>query len=308
MRLAEYKPSISDVLSNCGADIPDDGDGWVSIACPFHDDSHNSATYNETEGVFKCFGCDVSGDALHVIEKAYDLTPEQARQKLDEMHVSRVPVQRAPATLKRSTKNRDILIEAMTRYEDDLDDASEYLKTRGITRTAAKQARLGVVSRPVHGHEMYRDRLSIPYITTSGVVGMKFRCMSDHRCKDEGHAKYLTLMQDTRMYHVTSVLTTRSYLAVTEGEIDALVLNYLCDIPAVGIPGVNNWKPHFARVLEGFDRIFVIGDGDKAGTEFARNVAKKLETGIPIVMPNDQDVNDVYLDGGPTAVMNLMGV
>ena len=56
MRLAEYKPSISDVLSNCGADIPDDGDGWVSIACPFHDDSHNSATYNETEGVFKCSG------------------------------------------------------------------------------------------------------------------------------------------------------------------------------------------------------------------------------------------------------------
>lgn len=61
MILAEYKPSISEVLSNCGADIPDDGDGWVSIACPFHDDSHNSATYNETEGAFKCFGCDVSG-------------------------------------------------------------------------------------------------------------------------------------------------------------------------------------------------------------------------------------------------------
>jgi DNA primase len=308
MILAEYKPSISEVLSNCGADIPDDGDGWVSIACPFHDDSHNSATYNETEGVFKCFGCDVSGDAIGVLSKAYDLTPEDARKRLDEWQVGRVPVQRAPAQLKRSTKGRDLLLEAMQHYEDDLDIASDYLKSRGITRTAAKAARLGVVDTPVMGHEMYRGRLSIPYLTTSGVVGMKFRCMSTHNCKDEGHAKYLTLMQDTRMYHVTSVLTTRSYLAVTEGEIDALVLNYLCDIPAVGIPGANNWKPHFARVLEGFDRIFVIGDGDKAGQEFARNVSKKLDAALPVVMPDGMDVNDVYLADGAVGVMNQLGV
>jgi DNA primase len=60
--------------------------------------------------------------------------------------------------------------------------------------------------------------------------------------------------------------------------------------------------------LEGFDRIFVIGDGDKAGQEFARNVSKKLDAALPVVMPDGMDVNDVYLADGAVGVMNQLGV
>lgn len=83
-----------------------------------------------------------------MLSKAYDLTPEDARKRLDEWQVGRVPVQRAPAQLKRSTKGRDLLLEAMQHYEGSLDIASDYLKSRGVTRTAAKAARLGVVDTP----------------------------------------------------------------------------------------------------------------------------------------------------------------
>lgn len=308
MKVSEYRPSITEVIEACGGEVPD-GQGWVSVSCPFHDDEHSSASINEDEGLFKCFGCEVSGDAYRVLMKAHGVTLDEARQMLNEMQVTSKPTHRTPAaTLRRNTKNREMLKEATALYHSNLDLASDYLKSRGITRTAAQAAQLGVVKYPLPGHEPYRHRLSIPYITTSGVVSMKFRCMQDHRCKDHGHNKYLSVGGDSRMYHVTSVLTHQPYIAVTEGEMDAIVLNHLCGVPAVGIPGATNWKAHYARVLEGFDRILVVGDGDKAGGEFARAVAKHLETGVSIVFPEGQDVNSVYLSDGRDAVLSLLGV
>lgn len=307
--MSSLRASISEVLEHCGAELPEYRDGWVSVTCPFHDDSHSSGSMNVDEGLFKCHGCQVSGDALHVLMKAYDLAEVEALRMLSDMNVTQTPsaVQQRPE-VRRSTKGRDLLLAAVERYQAHLNDASDYLKGRGITRTAAQEARLGVVRDPLPGHEPYRGRLCIPYLTTSAVVNLKFRCIEDHVCKDHGHPKYLGLHGETRMYHVTSALTNLSYIAVTEGEIDALILNHMCGIPAVGIPGANTWKPHYTRVLEGFDRIFVLGDGDKAGAEFARSVSKKLEGGISIVLPEGQDVNDVYRVGGVQAVKNLMGV
>lgn len=303
----KHRYSITEVLEACGADVPA-GDGWVSVSCPFHDDQHSSASLSEDEGLFKCHGCDVSGDAIRVLMKAHAVTADEARAMLEEMQVSQRPVSQNTEPLIRTTRNKPMLQEAAARYARDLDVASDYLRNRGITRTAAQAVQLGVVSEPMPGHEAYRDRLSIPYLTTSGVSALKFRCMSDHVCKDHGHSKYLSSAGDTRMYHVTSVLTHLSYLAVTEGELDAVVLNHLCGVPAVGIPGANNWKPHYARVLEGFDRILVVGDGDTAGASFSRNVSKRLDAGVSIVFPDGEDVNSVYTSSGKGAVLTLLGV
>lgn len=310
MTLTEYRPSITEVLNTCGGDIDGYHEGWVPCLCPFHGDEHKSASVNEDEGLFNCHGCGVKGDATGVLMQAYNYTPEQAREAIEGMHVTRKPVKVTPSRKPHGTrKGRDVMLAAMQQYEGTLDQAADYLKGRGITRAAAQGARLGYVADPLPGHEAYRGRLSIPYVTTSGVVDMKFRCVQPHSCKDHGHSKYLCLPgSETRMYHVTSVLTTRPFIAVTEGELDCVVLNHLCDVPAVGIPGANNWQSHYARVLEGFDRIYVLGDGDKAGQEFTKNVSKKLEFALPIVLPEGQDVNDVYVRGGAAAVMNLLGV
>ncbi len=39
-----------------------------------------------------------------------------------------------------------------------------------------------------------------------------------------------------------------------------------------------------------------------------RSVSKKFEGGISIVLPEGQDVNDVYLRGGRQAVLSLLWV
>lgn len=308
MTLTEYRPSISEVLASYGAEVEEAGEGWVSVACPFHEDAHKSASVNEGEGLYKCFGCGVQGDAVAVVSKTQGISEGQARAQLKET-VTHKKVTRKEHTRTHRKAVPAMLQDATARYAEDIDEASVYLRGRGITRTAAQAARLGFVRRPLPGHEPYRDRLAIPYITTSGVVDMKFRCAQAHSCKEHGHPKYLCLPgSDSRMYHAVAALTCRPYIAVTEGEIDALVLNHLCDVPAVGIPGANQWRSHYARVLEGFDRILVVGDGDKAGAQFSREVVKKLESSVSIVLPDGQDVNDVYLTGGVAEVLNLLGV
>ena len=37
------------------------------MICPFHDDSHASATVNLDENAFNCFGCGVKGDTYSII-------------------------------------------------------------------------------------------------------------------------------------------------------------------------------------------------------------------------------------------------
>ena len=53
----------------------------------------------------------------------------------------------------------------------------------------------------------------------------------------------------TRLYNVLALQQAGDFIAVCEGEIDAITLHYKCGVPAVGVPGANSWKPHYTRLL-----------------------------------------------------------
>ena len=79
------------------------------------------------------------------------------------------------------TKEQKTWLEAQTnRYQSNLYLAAEYLEGRGITEDTAVSARLGVIDEPLHPDhpdDAY-NRLSIPFITRSGVVYLRYRCIS----------------------------------------------------------------------------------------------------------------------------------
>lgn len=62
------KPPIIPVLEHYGFDILDPGSGWFKVKCLFHDDTMPSATVNAQAQVYKCFVCDVGGDAYEVVQ------------------------------------------------------------------------------------------------------------------------------------------------------------------------------------------------------------------------------------------------
>lgn len=192
------------------------------------------------------------------------------------------------------------MLESKTqRYQDNIDLAREYLAGRGFTADTIASARLGVVDEPIEGDTYATgQRLSIPYITQSGIVNIRYRCLRDHDCGETSCAKYLgSSGVSNRIYGTRRIMSAGSRICISEGELDALTFDQL-GYPAAGIPGAQSWKRHWRRLFEDFDRAYVFGDGDDAGRSFIKLVCSEVPCAVPVLMPDKQDVNKMFVEEG----------
>lgn len=196
--------------------------------------------------------------------------------------------------MKQSASQRESLTKAAKHYHSALEVAEGYLLARGLTIGQATRMGLGVVQEPLTGHEQYRGRLSIPYVTKSGVVDLRFRSLDP-----SVEPKYMGLTgATTHLYNVGALFKAASFISICEGEIDTITMDCAVGIPAVGVPGVNNWKPHYTRLFADFEHVFLFADGDSAGTDFAKSLAKELNNLTIVQMPDGEDVNSMYQSQG----------
>ena len=191
--------------------------------------------------------------------------------------------------MKQSRLQKESLGKATIHYAKYIAGAEQYLATRGITLDDARTAHLGLVVDPLPGHEQFAGRLAIPYLTPTGVVDIRFRSINGEEPKYMGMSG-----TETRLYNVTAIAQARDYIAVCEGEIDALTLNYKCGIPSIGVPGANSWKRHYTKLLQDFEKIFVFADGDQPGSDFGKKLAREIQGVVVINMPDGEDVNSIF--------------
>jgi DNA primase len=125
------------------------GRRWVGL-CPFHGEKTASFSVNAEEGLYYCFGCQASGDAISFVRAVETLDFAEAVRRL---------AARAGVTLHEGTgrgsdsKWRSELLEAMERavtwYHErllsapDAGPAREYLRSRGYDGAVVRQFRLG---------------------------------------------------------------------------------------------------------------------------------------------------------------------
>jgi DNA primase len=206
-------------------------------------------------------------------------------------------------------------------YQDSLMDpaakpAQDYLHGRGIDLSAASAYGIGLVNKQFDEHADYAGMLCFPYKTKlGGVVSLKFR--RAHECKGCEHAKYISPYL-TRIYNATAFdwADQAGYIAIAEGEIDALTLA-LCNIPAVGIPGVETWvaHPEWKELFRGYRRVYVFEDrdqpdpvtGKRPGEEFTQRLLKDIDTAVPVRLPG-KDVNETYVMAGPDEIRRCVNV
>lgn len=211
----------------------------------------------------------------------------------------------------RSSEQEKLLLEVVSRYSSAIDEATlRYLEGRGISEETARAFSLGTVVDPHPGHEQFEGWLSIPYVSALGI----FQCVKFRRL-DDGKPKYgQPLGQKLHMYNIADCLADGQFIAICEGELDAVVMSSEVGIPAVGIPGVAAWKPYYTKLFGGFDTVFVIGDNDdkedgtNPGAEFSRRVASEVLNSQIVQLPPNMDINEYYLANGAEAVRELLGV
>ena len=208
-----------------------------------------------------------------------------------------------------SNAQSKLLLEAAQRYAQEISpEVLVALAERGISEEVAARFELGTVTGPHNGHEMYEGWISIPYITAGGsCVGFKFRRI------DDGKPKYGSPTgQKAHLYNVIDILEMSPYIVICEGEIDAVITSGVLGIPAVGVPGVQAWKPHFPKLFNGYDTVYVVGDNDvkedgsNPGAEFAKRVANEILNSVIVNLPPGMDINDYYLAYGADATRALL--
>lgn len=195
------------------------------------------------------------------------------------------------------------LAESAAEHEQNIDLAKDYLLARGIDHASAVRFRLGVVSESATHNPDMAGRLCIPSIgMDDGVYNVRFRTMNDEKPKYKGLSGFETRLFNNRAF--TSAVDT---IHITEGELDAVVLEKL-GYPAVGVCGANAWKRHHPRMFAGFTRVYVWGDGDDAGQQFAGKVTGSLLSAVRVTMSPGQDVTDLYLTEGEAGIRKALGM
>ena len=202
-----------------------------------------------------------------------------------------------------------LLLEAANRYAQEISpEAIVALEERGISEEVAALYMLGTVTKPMNGHELHTGWISIPYITALGhCVGFKFRRL------DGGLPKYGSPTgQKAHLYNVVDTTILSKHIVVCEGELDTVIVSGVLGIPAVGVPGVQAWKPHFAKLLSGYDTVYIVGDNDvkedgsNPGMEFSKRVQQEVLNGTIVYLPPNMDINDYYLAHGAEATQALL--
>ena len=192
-----------------------------------------------------------------------------------------------------SSSQKNFLLQATQRYAAKIELAEEYLLSRQLSVEEARVFHLGVVDDPLPGHDAYRGRLAIPYITPSGVVDIRFRGIHNE------DPKYMGLVgAKTTMFNTQACFVADKYICVTEGEFDCIMMSVKTMHPTIGIPGANNWKPHYAKILDDFDTVIVLADGDAAGLEFGKKISRELGNVNIVSMPEGEDVNSMMIKKG----------
>lgn len=195
-----------------------------------------------------------------------------------------------------SPEQKRSLEEQLLRYEASRPKILGYLAGRGL-EGAAERFRLGFVEPHEDNPVRFWNRLALPYLTPTGVTQIRYRCIADHDCKERQHPKYLSdAGVEVTLFNASAVLDGRTPVILTEGEFDAIAVEHIAGLPAVGVPGVQAWGKHpfWARCFVGHDLILP-ADGDDAGQLLVDAVKADLPDTKIVRLPDGDDCNSVLV-------------
>lgn len=187
-------------------------------------------------------------------------------------------------------------------YAAEVDQVAPYLESRGIQLETAKAWKLGFVADPMPGHEDFKGRLAIPYLSPAGCLAFKFRCVDHQDCKAVDCIKYLGEPgAEPRIFGVWNFRHDTPVLALCEGELDAITATQV-GVRAVGFPGATHWRDYWAHLFEGYDEVVLLRDGDSAGRKMAETLAGRLPNLRSVGMPEGEDVSSLVVKLGGDAL------
>ncbi len=294
--------------------------------CPFHKERTPSFYVDPEKGVYHCFGCGASGNAITFLSEIEGITRAEAIKRLAEMFNLELDEVKVKPQGRRDNLYR-LLSTAKQFYKSNLlknREVVEYLKGRGLTPESLAGWEIGY-SPDSHSliRFLIREGFSTREIQESGVAYVRNGDLRDMmsgrvvfpiydtagrvvsfggRSLDGRQPKYLN-GRDTTVFRKSSVLyglhrakrkaRERGHFYLVEGYFDVILMHQYGYDTAVAPLGTSFTEEH-ARLLYRFaPKVFIVPDNDEAGRRAARKVATTLAKAgiIPqvVVLPEGED-------------------
>jgi DNA primase len=191
---------------------------------------------------------------------------------------------------------------------DDQSHCHSLMEARGLSLDILKQFQVGIVQGQgvSPSHESVRGFYSIPYLSPTGVLSMRFRRPPE----SDAPMKYWSPKSTrTRMFNTNALVNPGHWIAICEGEFDTMAATQ-AGIPAIGIPGVQSWAPYMRNALSGFSRVIVLADNDDSGQglAFGEMIAEQLDEVKICLAPKGHDVNSTLVELGAAGLRQHFGI
>lgn len=280
---------------------------WLFWHCPFHNDRTPSFGVNRDGKRYFCFGCRKSGNVITWLKEyrkmnVCESSPDRAVQP-------HPPTEHNPpneAWQARST----LYIEHWEKmlWSERGRDARLYLNGRGLNEETLRSFHIGY--NPVHLSEgVYlwgltpksaSDRVFlsagviIPWIIDGTIWKVNIR-------RFEQDPKYLQIRGSQRGLFGAENKAGKSTVFLVEGEFDAMLLHQeagdLVGVGTFGSASIREIDYRWVSRLLCSQRIFIVGDSDKAGREFMSALSGFSHRFHCVHIPRGKDVTEYWQSG-----------
>ncbi len=278
-----------------------------SGCCPFHADKSPSFHINPNTGLWKCFGCQKSGDIFSfVMEREHIEFPDAIRYLAERAHIElHEDAQRTPNAPKK-TRLFELLDATEKYYSQSLlrgvgpacDDARRYFSSRGFNIEVCKRWGLGFA--PGHGRlanhlmglgftqkeceaanvlvgrgkDRFFNRVMFPIHDESGrCIGFGGRVLNDAKPKYLNTSDTMVFHKKKNMYAYDKAresIVAEGYAIVVEGYTDVIAMHEAGITNVVAVLGTALTLDHIKLLSRFAKKIIFMFDGDAAGQHAAK--------------------------------------
>lgn len=279
---------------------------WVCL-CPFHDDTDPSLYVNEDTQMFKCFGCQESGDVISFIQKIEGLEFMDALKLLAAEAGVSLDVSK-PQEAKGLSRKSHLAINraaqdyyASSFFEAAGTGAREYIRNRGISEEIIAKFSIGyspegwqslcshlkgrewseeqgVQAKLLHRSgnrvfDLFRDRIMFPIQDVVGnILGFGARTLSGADPKYINSSESSVFKKGAILYGLPQArmaISASREAILTEGYMDVASMHQFGFESTVGVLGTALTRDHVRKLMTFADSLVLIFDGDSAGRKAA---------------------------------------
>lgn len=267
--------------------------------CPFHSEKTPSFTVSVSKGIYKCFGCGKSGDAIAFLVD---------NNNLDYIGAIKWLANRYNIEVEEDGKE---FVKPSPRLENISKEFIEGFEKRGISNSTILRFKIteAVEWMPISKEEV--KALCFNYYRGDELVNIKFRCRTKEGKKDFKLAKDAELI----FYNINS-LQDETTAVIVEGEFDCLTMHECGIYNSVSVPNgaakgaqklpyLDNCYQYFTKI----NKIILAVDNDEPGHLLREELGRRLgkERCYWVNFPEGcKDANEVLLKHGKDAVIDLV--